>query len=279
MNADEQQKQRIAALFSRASDTYSTIGPPFFQHFASILVSAANLKPGEKVLDVACGRGAVLFEAARRVTESGEVVGIDLSPGMVAQTSEAVHDSELRNLDVLVMDAEQLDFPDTTFDAVLCGFGIFFLPHMAEALKGFVRVLKPGGRLAVSTWGEDDERWRWIEDVVRAHNPDAAPDLPLSQASMPRTTKTVDAMRAHLAAAGLTEIEVSEHDFDLWFRDKDEYLAVQWSHGARVFLEMTPPSRRDALIADIFLHLDTMITPQGIPQRLRALISVGRKPA
>jgi SAM-dependent methyltransferase len=65
------------------------------------------------------------------------------------------------------MDAEKLDFPDTTFDAVLCGYAIFFFPNVLQALAEFRRVLKPGGLLAVSTQGTADERWQWWGELLR----------------------------------------------------------------------------------------------------------------
>jgi ubiquinone/menaquinone biosynthesis C-methylase UbiE len=103
------------------------------------------------VLDVAYGRGAVLFPAAERVTLSGDVVGIDLSEEMVRATNA---EAQRRGMDApaRLMEAERLEFAAATFSSVLCGFGLMFFPHLDRALAEFRRVLVPGGRISVSTW-------------------------------------------------------------------------------------------------------------------------------
>src|SRR5262249_3356453 len=126
-------------------------GPGCFAHFGRRLVTAAEIQPGQRVLDVACGRGAVLFPCAERVGQTGQAIGVDLADEMVRATNEAAARRGITARS-LVMDAEHLDFPDATFDRVLCGFGIMFFPNQIQALDEFRRVMKPGGRLAVSTW-------------------------------------------------------------------------------------------------------------------------------
>lgn len=108
-------------------------------------------------MDVATGKGAVLFPLAERVGHSGKVVGVDISKQMLAETSIAVQKRDIHWIDLVYMDAEQLDFPDNSFDAIFYGFALFFFPSMSKALSEFKRVLKPNGFLAVSTWGNDSE--------------------------------------------------------------------------------------------------------------------------
>src|SRR5262249_16657474 len=126
-------------------------GPGCFAHFGRQLVAAAKIQPGQRVLDVASGRGAVLFPCAEQVGVTGQVVGVNLAHEMVRTTNEEVARRGI-SARVQVMDAEHLDFADATFDRVVCGFGIMFLPDQMRALSEFRRVTKSGGRLAVSTW-------------------------------------------------------------------------------------------------------------------------------
>jgi ubiquinone/menaquinone biosynthesis C-methylase UbiE len=114
-------------------------------------VDVAGINAGARVLDIASGRGAVLFPAAERVGADGEVLGIDLADAMVIATNEAAARRGLKAR-LSVMDAEELTFPDESFDFVTCGFGIMFFPDQDRALAQMRRVLKPGGCLAVSTW-------------------------------------------------------------------------------------------------------------------------------
>src|SRR4051812_24470294 len=88
MNDDTQtKKEQDAAAWSRAATTYGRVGPQFFAHFGSRLVDLTPIPTGASVLDVAAGRGAILFSAAEKVGRDGQVTGIDLSEGMVEETS------------------------------------------------------------------------------------------------------------------------------------------------------------------------------------------------
>jgi len=144
------QKSRVRQQFNLASADYDS-GPGCFAHYGRRLVDAINPSPGTSVLDIACGRGAILFPAAAAVGNEGAVVGIDLADGMIQQTRE---DARARGIKVRleVGDAENLNFADESLDYVLCGFGIMFFPNQSRALDEFRRVLKPGGRLGVTTW-------------------------------------------------------------------------------------------------------------------------------
>jgi SAM-dependent methyltransferase len=142
-------KARAAARFNTMAAEFDEQGA--FAHFGRRLVELVGVEVGHRVLDVATGRGAVFFPAAESAGAAGEAIGVDLAENMVRAANE---EAERRGLGtpVRVMDAEQLDFPDGAFDRVLCGFGLMFFPHQEQALGEFRRVLKPGGRVGVSTW-------------------------------------------------------------------------------------------------------------------------------
>jgi len=148
-----ERKAQVAAQFSRLAPDYDVSG--CFIYFGRRLVEAVGVEPGQRVLDVASGRGAVLFPAAERVGPGGHVEGIDLAEGMVAAVNA---DAARRGIAarVQVLDAEHLDFPDASFDRVLCGFGIMFPPDQTRALSEMRRVLRPGGRLGLSTWRDPE---------------------------------------------------------------------------------------------------------------------------
>ena len=130
-------KDRVRANFNLLGEgEYDAAGPGCFAYFGQRLVEELCIEPGHHVLDVASGRGAVLFPAADRVGPTGMIEGIDISEGMVRATTE---DAIRRGIAarVSVMDAEQLEFPDGAFDRVLCGFGIMFFPDQEKALSEF----------------------------------------------------------------------------------------------------------------------------------------------
>jgi SAM-dependent methyltransferase len=115
---------------------------------AAKLVKFAEIKPGQRVLDIACGTGVVAVTAAR---QGAKVSGLDLTPTLLERARE---NAKIAGLDIEFVegDAEALPYPDATFDVVLSQFGHMFAPRPALAVKEMLRVLKGGGRIAFSTW-------------------------------------------------------------------------------------------------------------------------------
>ncbi len=116
------------------------------------LVELAEIRPGHRVLDVATGIGEPAITAARRVGITGQVVATDHSPQMLAIVRERAAALGLQNLDFREMDAEALDVPENSFDAVLCRWGLMFLPNLAATLDRIRRLLVPNGKFAATVW-------------------------------------------------------------------------------------------------------------------------------
>jgi ubiquinone/menaquinone biosynthesis C-methylase UbiE len=162
--------------------TYTT-GP-----FAAILLEHANPQPGEKVLDLACGTGIVARQTAPRVGAAGTVVAVDISPAMLA-VARALPPPEGARIDWREGSALALPLQDDSFDLVLCQAGLQFFPDRSAALRELFRVLRPGGRAAISVW-------RSLE-----HNP-AAQIVWEALARHLNTTPTVLAPQFSLGDAG-----------------------------------------------------------------------------
>ena len=129
----------------------------------------ADIRPGERALDVACGTGLVTCRVARQVGERGTVVGIDVAGKMVAYAQQAAANQRLRQVTWARMDAEALLFPDGTFDVALCALGLMYVPHPVKALQEMYRVLQPGGRAVAAVWGRRDRcGWADIFPIVDA---------------------------------------------------------------------------------------------------------------
>ena len=119
-------KDILQGVFTRSASSYERIR--YFPIFGQWLVETAQIPKGSQVLDVACGRGAVLFPAAQRVGPNGNVIGIDLAEGMARETNMEIQRRGLKQAEARRMDAEHLIFPDSSFDFVLCGFSLQFFP-------------------------------------------------------------------------------------------------------------------------------------------------------
>jgi len=122
----------------------------------------AALKPGERVLDIACGTGLVSFRAAHEVGSNGEVIGTDISEAMVESCRRATGERGVANTRFERMEAEKLSLPDASFDAVLCALGLMYVTDFAGSIREMFRVTKPGGRAVSAVWGKRD-RCGWAE--------------------------------------------------------------------------------------------------------------------
>lgn len=135
-------------ISSNAAEVYDTFFvPAIFAEWAPRMTDAAGLKPGQKVLDVACGTGLFAREALLRVGSSGTVSGLDCNPDMLA-----VARRHQPSIDWQQGQAEELPYPDHSFDAVACQFGLMFFANRQAALQEMWRVLRPGGRMTIAVW-------------------------------------------------------------------------------------------------------------------------------
>jgi SAM-dependent methyltransferase len=125
--------------------------PALFGQWAPKVADAAQIRPGQRVLDVACGTGILAREMTSRMRSSGQVVGIDASPGMIAVAKQLAPAVEWWD-----GVAESLPFDDESFDAVVSQFGLMFFVDRRLALREMLRVLASGGRLAVAVWDSLD---------------------------------------------------------------------------------------------------------------------------
>lgn len=272
MTEDESQakKELIAGVFGRAAPAYDRTGPRFFTHFGQRLVAHARIPLGARVLDIAAGRGAVLFPAAAQVGPAGRVIGIDLAGPMVEETAAEITQRGLKNAEIRQMDAEALAFPDVSFDRVLCGFALFFFPKLHKALSEFHRVLKPGGILAATTWGTSDERWAWVPELLKTYQ------LPVELGTQD-LDKPAD-LEAAFRGAGFADVRVVAEEADFVYEDEEEWWATRWSHGSRATLERMSAVALEKFKGDVFRRMQPLKQPDGFHVLLRVLYALGIRP-
>ena len=175
--------------------------PAIFARWAPDLVTALNPQPGERILDLACGTGAVTRLVADRVGPGGHVVGLDINPGMLAAGRVAVGRPEVEWVEGSV---SGMPLPDASFDGVICQQGFQFFPDRPAALREIHRVLKPGGRLVLAVWRSIDNTpgFRILESALGKHvGPDRAALPPFSLGDGA-------AIRALIEAEGFRDVTV-----------------------------------------------------------------------
>lgn len=247
-------KAQLAEIFDRSASDYADIG--YFPIHAARLLETARPAPGARLLDVACGRGAVLFPAARRVGPAGEAVGIDLSPAMIRETEAERARRGLANVRLVAMDAEALDFPDASFDVVTCAFALFFFPRLEVALAEIRRVLRPGGRLVASTWGDDDPAWEWYNALRSRFG--AVVGLKV------RALDRLADLEGTLRAAGFADVAGFTARVDYVYPNAAAFWQMAWSTSGRAGLEKLEPIRLAELRDEILRGLASRRREDGL---------------
>jgi len=268
-------KEYWTEVYNRCAPTYDHVGPRFFSHFGQRLVELAEVGRGATVLDLGCGRGAILFPAAQVVGPSGKVIGVDLAEEMVTRTAKAIRQSGLTNAEARRMDAEALDFPDAFFDFVFCGFALYAFFDANKALAEAFRVLKPSGVFAQSLWGRElDPRWDGFRKMMKGY---AKQLRPAPEGGISSRSDSAE-IQALLTKAGFVNIQTVTEEQEFYLKDEGEFWEFDRSNANRDFYERLEPSVRRQLKHEIFAMLGQMKQESGIPIMFQMLLTRAYKP-
>ncbi len=270
-------KQRVAAVFNLVSAAYDNEAMRFFPFCADRLVARLQLAPGQKVLDVATGTGVVAVAAAQRVAPAGRVIAIDLAEDMLDQAQRNLSKLGLTNVDLHVMDAEALEFRGNYFDAVMCSFGLFFLPDMAAALRHWQRVTKPGGRVMFTSFGS--EAFQPMLDLFREQIGHYGQVQPAELRPYPvEHLKNADNCRALLEQAGLFDVSVHSEQLGYHLRDASQWWDIIWNSGFRGLVSRLEPEAQARFRQAHLVEVERLAGADGIWLNVETLFSGGRKP-
>jgi SAM-dependent methyltransferase len=199
-----------------AADDYEPAWTTQLAGVQAALLSAAALARGEQVLDVACGNGQITLPAAESVGAQASVLGVDLSQRMIESALRRARRRSLPNVSFCRMDAARLALADDRFDVVLCSLGLMYVPDPAQAVREMARVLRPGGRMALSVWGERARcGWATLFEIVDA---EVASEVCPLFFGLGRP----DALARLCADAGLVRIRQQRPATELAYADGDE---------------------------------------------------------
>jgi ubiquinone/menaquinone biosynthesis C-methylase UbiE len=192
------------------------------------LVDQIDPRPGQTILELAAGPGETGFLVAERIGAQGRLISSDVSAGMVDAAQRGAEARGLGNVEFRVMDAQAIELPDSSVDAVLSRFGVMLAPEPARVVREARRVLRDGGRLAYAVWGPPDQN-PWLTLFVGAllQTGNAPPGGDPIGPSGVFSLAAPDANREILDAAGFTDVRVNEIRCPLPFDDFEHYWAVQ----------------------------------------------------
>jgi ubiquinone/menaquinone biosynthesis C-methylase UbiE len=259
-DAADEQVRTWSGMFDALAPVYDQSGVAFFGPIAAGLVDRLAPRAGERAADLGCGRGAVTMLLADAVGPGGRVDALDLSPTMVELTSTAT--AGLDQVSVAVGDVREPALEPAAYDLVASSLVLFFLPDPAAAVGAWARLLRPGGRLGITTFPPWDGAWRAMEEMLTSYAGDGAPPVPM--ADVFATDAGVEGL---LRAAGLRDVRTETIRLPVHFRDPEQYLSWATGTALRGAWMRVPEDRRDEALAratdvlrtDDGLRLDTGI--------------------
>jgi SAM-dependent methyltransferase len=205
--------------YDAGAGAYDRLTGRWSRMYVDRVLTVADVKPGKYVLDVATGTGDAAIAIADRVGHLGRVVAIDISAPML---QEATAKAAGRRIEFAQADAQQLSYADSSFDSIVCLFGVMFIPDKIAALNGFRRVLRPGGRVVATSWDHPSKApfAGLVAEALAEQLPDDRPDL-----LRPFSLADPDENVALYKAAGFGEVTIelltlpaafSSFDGDFW---------------------------------------------------------------
>jgi ubiquinone/menaquinone biosynthesis C-methylase UbiE len=242
-----QAKAKAAATYDAAADHFDDEPLAFWERIGRRTVERLGLPAGAKVLDVGCGTGASALPAAHAVGPSGSVVGVDLSARLLDRARAKARTQGLSNIDFRQADMTSLGYPDGGFDAVVSVFSVFFVPDMEGLVRELWRMVRPGGKLAVTTWGPrifEPAYSRW-QSAIKQERPD------LYSAFNPWDRITdVESVRRLLRDSGATNIDVIGEDGSQALRTPEDWWTIALGSGLRWAIDQMVPKTAARMQAD-----------------------------
>jgi ubiquinone/menaquinone biosynthesis C-methylase UbiE len=246
--ASEQEQQEQWQLDGEAPVLYERyLVPAITAFWAADLVDRTNIRPGARVLDVACGTGVVARAAAIRVGGSGAVTGLDINPGMVAVARSLPADLGAASIEWQEGSVLALPFQDAAFDVALCQLGLQFFPDRPTALGEIRRVLVPGGRTGISVFGpiEHNPATHALADALDRH---VGPGSSLAKRNEHVLADT-DELRMLLQEAEFRDVVIESATKTVRFPSATAYVRIQLAATPLATLvERHDASDRDRLI-------------------------------
>jgi ubiquinone/menaquinone biosynthesis C-methylase UbiE len=230
----EPAKLKAAATYNAAADHFDDGPLAFWDRYGRGTIERLRLKPGSVVLDVGCGSGASAIPAAKVVGTHGRLIGVDLAERLLALAQAKAEAEKLTNIEFRHADMTALGYPDESFDAVVCVFAIFFVPDMVKQVRELWRMVRPGGQIAITTWGprmfEPGSAAWWA--AVKQFRPD------LHSAFNPwERIITAQAVRQLLRESGIEKAEVITEDGQQALHSPDDWWTIVCGSGYRWTIE------------------------------------------
>jgi ubiquinone/menaquinone biosynthesis C-methylase UbiE len=261
MNGEDQPAGAVGWLFEEVAEDYDQSGVEFFVPIAEGLVDALELAPGERVVDIGCGRGAVTFAAARAVGPTGTVTALDIAPTMVELTRRRAEEAGWAHVRTELITPDEPGLPPTSADVVASSLVLFFAPEPAVTLGSWLRLLVPGGRFGLTTFGSPDPTWERVDALFRPYLPQQLLDARTSGEQGPFASD--EGMEELALTCGASSARTVRRQVPVHFPDAAAWRAFSQSTGQRRFWAFVPEDRRRSLYEDAAEGLEVARVAEG----------------
>ncbi|HEX2014232.1 MAG TPA: methyltransferase domain-containing protein [Nitrososphaera sp.] len=287
ITAEDEIRQRSRLEWKAAAPGWKKYEKEMLRSMAPVsdqIIRSAGITSGHKVLDIATGAGEPALTIAKIVGPAGKVTGVDLSPEMLQTARQRAASQGITNVEFRTVEDESLSmFQDNTFDSVVCRNGLMFMPDPVKALKAFLRVLKPGGKAAVTVWGSPDKApvMSAVMKAVSKHVPDMQPPAPGTPGT-PFSIPSIDMLRGYFLQAGFSDFSattteatgVETNTVEEFWQGMTEVVGF-----LVILLSKLPEEKRQAIKNEVIQSLRSMF-PSGGPVKFigELILGVGTKP-
>lgn len=273
MMKNYERNKQLEMTFNMVAKHFETVGPSYFTHFGHLLIHELNMPCSSRVLDVACGRGALLKKHIEVVGGNGDVVGVDFSKEMIDCIKK---DHQLKGITCYQMDAEQLSF-NSEFDFVTCGLSLHFFSDPIKALNEMYRVLVKGGKVGISTWA--------MKEKKGPHVYEKALTKVLGETRNGGHTRKHDmsseaGLMAILSQVGFEDIEIKTIEKTFYYDSKEVWWEEQNNNGTRGFFERIKKHGDDVFLAfkeAVFVEIEHEMVEGKLPFHGKVLVGTGYK--
>ena len=264
-------KKMIQQGFDTVAAGYDHPSLSFFPETAKRLVGHLELEPQQQLLDVCTGTGVVALTAAEKLSQ-GKVTGIDLSAGMLQQARNKASEKNLNNTEFLQMDLEQLSFPDAHFDVATSSFGLFFIDDMTPALNNIARTVKPGGKIAITSFTED--AFSPMADIFIKRYEATGRTVPMLSW---KRLASEELLREQFEAVGISDVSIHHEPLGYQMTDAQMWWDVVWNAGWRGLLNQLSKEEQIEFEKEHREEIEEMLGEEGVWFGTGVLVGVGER--
>lgn len=271
MNVTDERKKMIQKGFDTVASGYDHPSLYFFPETAKRMIGHLNLLPEQQLLDVCTGTGVVALAAAEQLKQ-GQVTGIDLSSGMLSQAKNKAAEKNLQNTEFKQMDLEHLDFSGQMFDIATSSFGLFFLEDMTRGLNNIANTVKPGGKIAISSFA--GEAFSPMSDIFIRRYESFGREVPNRSWQRLATEALIE---EQFNAVGIDKVSIHHEPLGYQMTSAQMWWDVVWNTGWRSLLNQMDDEEMAQFKQVHMEEIEQVIGDDGIWFNTEVFIAIGEK--